>query len=711
MSSYYVSDDVAEFVQSPNKDAMRDSLDMDARIEQAITDRLAPLVPSFTSQPQKRYVAVGGTKAFSGVASSLIDLPVEYEAEESQDGDTWNAAGEAANGEYSPPPANLDDDGKLIRLKATTAFGSAVSEAAALVVEKGPSITNAYDAEVKSKWAIGTLLGSLNYSGASGVGTVRWGIWGLPFNVTPGQYLIDKFSARMAFTYEAAVTTALFCIWKKVGNDLEEVMQFDITSQLNRIDGTANTVANINQEVTIGSGEFVYGIAMLTGSGRRSGEPGLRSGNEGLADPGYYWFGVVDNTTLPTTITAPTVGFANTVFRMQVEFSTANRIVSQLPAIASATKRLIPRRLDGVQTTKINSFACATGNSLAVRYYSGGSGDVLHCAADFSNDSLTVGVQSQSVAGQSGNTFDMLLQSSTSGYDVLYVNRTKGQGGQGDNDLCTISHRAKYTANRTSLYTNTDATSVAWIAIEGTGSIGSIQVGWEPVVIFGDSMSSFSGRYGQYLPDAFTFPRISWRAGISGNTLVATAVGNHTAGYLRYKHTTPGAGDVCQIRNCILAFCGMALNDVQGIGTNPSNVATVTSNYLGRLTEIVDDAIVRDNVPLIIGTAPYNHPTHTSVLEAQALITWSELISELCEDRKIAWYSPWWDCVDLSTRLDDIPKLKTEFDADGGTHLNATAIQHLCPLIVQAFESGIVGGTFDPELNRYRLKLDVLVEA
>jgi lysophospholipase L1-like esterase len=300
-----------------------------------------------------------------------------------------------------------------------------------------------------------------------------------------------------------------------------------------------------------------------------------------------------------------------------------------------------------------------------------------------------------------GDTFDFMIQTNGTAANLLYLNRTDGQGGQGVGDIATISHHAKGTSTREGSYTMAAA---GWrhLSVTGGGTIGTVQIGWEPVVIFGDSMASYSGRYGQYLPGAFTYPRMHWRAQISGNRLQSTSSGNHTAGWLRYKHTTIGLGDLCELRDVVFCFAGYGLNDISLIGTNPANVPTVTAGYFDRFDAIIADLQANGNQPLVIGLAPYHHVPNASEQEAQAIIAWIAEYADRADASLFAWITPWWDLVDQSTASDPIPKIRAEYTSDSGTHINATATQAIVPLVAQAYESGFVGGVWSRSFRRYR---------
>jgi len=567
--------------------------------------------------------------------------------------------------------------------------------------ERPTLVDDAYDAAAISTWEYGSsVVGDDTYGGIGSSASVRWGVRTQKLNLAAGDYVFTQLLARIAFTGNADNDQCAFVLYEKDGTDLVEVVRYDLTSQKTNNASTHTATYDLsNLSVTIESGkEYQFGLAQRGAVTRSSNRPGWRRRNSGWSnEESTSWDGTAGVTTLPATI-SPTFGTSTAQFGYQLTFTTKNRIVFS----GSIVSAMIPRRTDGVSSIKIDSFVGdATASVITLRDsdVSSGAVDRLVLNVDHTAETISFAGTSQALVGQQGDTFDFMTQVNGTAANLLYLNRTDGQGGEGVADIATISHRAKDTGSRGGSYT-LGASTFRFATFSGGGTIGNVEIGIEPIVIFGDSMASYSGRLGQYLPSAFTYPKINWRAQISGNRLTVNSTGNHTAGYLRYKNTTVGLGDLCEIRDCVFCVAMYGLNDISRIGTGSADA--VTADYFDKLESIIDDLLSNENQPLIAGLAPYSHPSNTSTQEAQAIVAWIELFADLAVEKRVAWMTPWWDLVDRSTVHDDIPEIRADYTSDGGTHINTTAVLDIVPLIVDAYESGIVGGPWRSSLKRFR---------
>jgi hypothetical protein len=561
------------------------------------------------------------------------------------------------------------------------------------------TVDNPYNAAALSSWEYGA--GVTNddaYLGLIGSAAVGWLVATQRLNLSPGEYFLNTLTARVAFTTANDNDAQLFIVYEKVGSTLVEVSRIDITSQKNSADATTNVTYQLGGFLlTIQAGkEYHFALAMRGPATRASGRPGLRFKASGWANDERATFqGPVGVATLATTIT-PTFLTDTGQVCMLLGFSTRNRILFS----GSAASRMLPRRTDGVTSIKVGTFI---GNATPTNINLVDTAGVRWATLiDHASNDLSFAGTTQPLTGQQGNTFDFLIQLNNLSGNLFYQNRTVGQGGQGAADITTISHRARNTGTRAGNYTSLFA-SWRFMSITGGGTVGLVEVGWEPIVIFGDSMSTFSGRLGQYLPPAFTFPRISWRASISGNALTQTSPGNHTAGHLRYQSTVPGTGDLVDLRDVLFCVAMFGLNDISRIGVNPALVPTVTDDYFARLEAVIDSLKTNGNRPFVIGLAPYHQIVNASVQEAQAIKSWIGQAADLAEEKRVSWITPWWDLVDQSTWENNIPLIKSEYTDDGGTHINIPASQLVSALAVIAFESGIVGGPWGSSYRRLRL--------
>jgi hypothetical protein len=563
----------------------------------------------------------------------------------------------------------------------------------------GPRVSDAYSSVATSSWEYGAgLTGEDGFLGVTGSAYVVWESRTQKLNLQPGEYFLNSLQARVAFTEAADNDQQMFVVYEKSGSNLIEVTRLDVTSQKSAIAATHNHTYQLGglRLVIEAAKEYHFALAMRGAATRAFGRPGIRFKTSGWAaqDERAGWIGTTGVGTLPTTITPTFVTDGSQVCYI-LSFSTRNRILFS----GSATSKMIPRRTDGVTTIKIDTFvgdATTTNINLMDT-----AATRLATVINHTGNDLSFAGTAQTLTGQQGNTFDFLIQVNGTAANLLYQNRTNGQGGQGVADPTTISHRARNTSARGGSYTMGFA-SWRYLTTSGGGTISLIELGWEPIVIFGDSMSSYSGRLGQYLPPAFTYPRIDWRASISGNALTTTSPGNHTAGHLRYKSATAGTGDLCEIRDSVFCFGMYGLNDISRIGTNSGLIPTVTTDYFTRLEEIIDDLLANGNQPLIVGLAPYHHVPNASSQEAGTIRSWINDFADLMIEKQVAWITPWWDLVDQATANDAIPLIRTGYTDDGGTHINIAASQMVTALIVQAYESGYVGGPWGSSFRRLR---------
>lgn len=574
------------------------------------------------------------------------------------------------------------------------------------ISDTGPSVTDKYEPNQLSTWEYGMgLIGDDAYVGVFDSAAIRWGVMAERLNLAPGEYLFSTLAARLAFTQDADHDQLAFCVYEKSGSNLIEVLRVDLTSQKTNTSGSHNATFNLGDaSATLVSGkDYFFGLALRGPATRAFNRPGWRRRSVATDWPTDEWashFFTSGVATMPTTF-APT--FATTAIKhcYLLTVKTKTRIVYT----GNPNGNMIPRRTDGVSTIKVDTFVGdATARVISlVDTTAGAVANRLVLDINHTSENITFSGTAQSIPGQTGDTFDFLIQTNGTAANLLYLNRTDGLAAGGENavDIRTISHHAKQNAARGGSYTM-GASTYRFITNTGGGTISAIQIGWEPVVVYGDSMAAYTGRLGQYLPTAFTHDRMHWRAQISGNALTTTSPGNHTAGHLRYKHTTIGSGDICEIRDAVLCFAMFGLNDISRIGTNPAQIPIVTDDYFLRIGQIVDDLLANGNHPLLVGLAPYHHNPNASTQEATTIRNWINQYADLATAKRIAWLTPWWDLVEQATANDSIPLIRAAYTDDGGTHINAAAAQVVVALIAESYESGIVGGPWPRSARRYR---------
>lgn len=240
--------------------------------------------------------------------------------------------------------------------------------------------------------------------------------------------------------------------------------------------------------------------------------------------------------------------------------------------------------------------------------------------------------------------------------DVFYQNLTTGDGPEYEPgpdppanclDLATRSHAAGESADRTwdGGDTVADHEYVVeppyWVEITGTGSVDAVIVAVKPVVLLGASNSkNISSRIGGNIGAAFTHKRYGIVAAIGGGRLVSTVTDVHTAGYLRYEHTTPGEGDLCEMTGVVFVAESMFPNDYSGHNT--------PSQYDAKLADILTRNGLQGNDAIVIG-APYAGGNPTRLVEIQEV---NALMKSTAADQGVSFYGPFaMTAANLSTYM------------------------------------------------------------
>jgi hypothetical protein len=219
--------------------------------------------------------------------------------------------------------------------------------------------------------------------------------------------------------------------------------------------------------------------------------------------------------------------------------------------------------------------------------------------------------------------------------------------------------------------------------------VATVEVGWQPLVLFGDSqVSQVSERLGTHLPGAFTHDRMYLDAWIAGN-LVTTSGAAHTAGYLRYKSTTGGNGDLCEMSTPLFVFCGFGVNDMTAIGTTEANRNGRVAEIGQRYCEMLHDLHDRGIPTLIIGLPPYSDK-NASEQEAKTIRhQLNPMLEGLALATRSAFVNPWHAIVSGSPEI-AIPLANATY-CDGLHYTSAGALL-VATMAATAYETGIVGG-------------------
>lgn len=567
-----------------------------------------------------------------------------------------------------------------------------------------------YDAADRATFTFGlnnTIAGTGTFNSAIPAATAGWLMAGHVMDLQPGEYTLEGVKVAWQFTEPADCDTAYVALYEVDGTDLIPAqfsngdLRVDVSSYLPNNLNTVATTIPIDRTFTAEASKR-YTILVCMNSKATAGgnnRPSFRRMNVGQGPQGvdiyYRPQGIIDfpdGTLGGSTITT-------SALHLEYTISTTNRKVFA-SSYSAAKDMLIPVFTDRDAVVKFASAVVAEGQTLtaAMRYNnSGNAGTRTTLALDMgATDQVTFGGANVALAAagaEAGDTFDLMVQHRpvTGKMDVFFQNRTTGQGPEGAADFVTISHACKNDAagdgSRGQEYT---VGVPEYLSLAGTAAVASIEVGWEPVVLFGDDQVSIADdRLGAHLPSAFTLPRIYWDASIGGNLLTETVTSSHTAGYLRYKHGTPGGGDLCEMTSVLFCFAGFGLNDVTQIGTTEANRRVYASRVIQRTAEILSN-LDSTSGAIIIGLPPFSLSGSASEDEAKTIQHQiNPALAALAEAARCACYIPWDDMVATDTESDAIPTFIAAYTGDAGLHYNSAGAAIVAAAAARAYEANI----------------------
>jgi hypothetical protein len=550
----------------------------------------------------------------------------------------------------------------------------------------------------------------------------KWYCWTMPLDLQPGTYYVTSVFLMAAFTLEADIGNVYFSIFEDSAGTLTPIT---FGNGLTYIDQTADVVhANGNNShvgpttvasvsFTLESGKtYQMGWGMQRSAVAAALHPGVMVMNDGMGPQGLTVYKTNDLTTFPS-VHAASVVAGGEIPRGYITFTTPVRTLYSA-AYSAAKDILIPRRTDGNWCMKFRAAVVADGQALtAVLHNDNAGNDATRTTLLLDmGDTHQVGFASELVAldaSETADTFDLLYEQRADGKaDLFYLNKTTGQGPLGADDFATISHAVKHESTRGYEYT---IATPDYLKITGTAAVAAIQVGWEPIVIFGDSQCSRNGevnisssyRLGSHLPTAFTHDRIYWMACIAGSLLTANNGTSHTAAYLRYKSATPGQGDLCEMTTPLFIIGGIGINDISVVvGSTEANRNKIIGLLATRFSEILDDLQDRAIPTLIIGLPPYSKSGDADEAEAQCVKNQiNPMLEGLAIGVRAAYLNPWWDVVEQSTANDAVPTFLAGYTEDG-LHYDTVGAAYVAGLAATALESGVVGGPWTKRNTRGR---------
>lgn len=565
---------------------------------------------------------------------------------------------------------------------------------------------------------------TLNYVTNDATGTafglastgVGWLVRTNHLNLAPGTYLLNQFKGVVRYASDVDCDAAYFVLLESadhvtatpvtLGNGLQYI---DMTAD--KGDETTHIMTSSlgDVSVTLEAGKYYYfGLAMRGTVDRTTGHPAAIAMTDGEGPQGDQFY--VSTTTAPF----PVSGFSyfdgasgREPFKFALTVTTANRIVYETTYSAAALIG-VPKRTDGDYWIKFEDVVVADGEAFtcALDIEDGGAQVtqttlILDMGA---TDQVTFGganVALNAVTPEAGDTFDMGVhcQPTTAKADLFVQNKSVAQGAVGNLDFVTFSHAVANASTRGTEYTS--ISSPTMLDMSGTAAVAKIQVGWEPVVIFGDSQAiNSAGFFGAELPSAFTYPRIAWYAAISASKVHENA-GASTAGYQRYKHDTPGSGDLCEMGGIVFVWAGYGVNDINEIGDTAANRNPTMGKYLHRTAEILGDVAQNGNAMLIIGLPPYSKSGAATDDEAQTILHQLNVSLEgIAIGLRAPYVNPWHVMCQSGTSGATIPTFAAAYTSDEGAHYSAAGMEIVCAAAVRSLETAIIGGWWSNPARR-----------
>jgi hypothetical protein len=572
-----------------------------------------------------------------------------------------------------------------------------------------------YDGTVNaSEWTYGLLdfSGTLAFAYLGATGTdERWLYKTMLLNLQPGDYLLEEFKAIVAYTSDTQCDVAYFAILKDTSGTLTPVT---LSNGLGYIDITADKGADVTHLMTADLGDVtvtletgsVYHMALfLRGkAGRTTAHPGLKSMGTAQGPQGSCYSGEVAGATFPASITD--TADAGSQARFLLKFKTGNRILYS-GAYSAAAQVLIPKSTDKDYWVTFSPTVVADGQAFTcVLSYDNDSNAAARTTMVLdlgATDQVTFGGANVALAAAAAEAGDAMylgvnVRPVTGKMDLFYQNRTTGQGAEGAADFTTISHACKNGAARDAEYT---VAAPSFLNMSGTATVTKLEVGWGMAVMFGDSQcSSASSRLATHLPTSFEHPRQVWHAWISGNQLMDTVNATHTAGYLRWKHGTPGLGDLCEMTGTLFVWGGFGVNDVSNDSDTRAERNGFVMGFASRVATILQDAANKGCSVLVIGLPPYsdgNANTHEAKTIQLQLNPALEGLAVGCQG---AYTNPWYRMVSGSQSA-DVPAFAAGYTEDGGLHYNSAGAAIVADGAAKSVESAIVGGWWSNPARRY----------
>ncbi len=545
--------------------------------------------------------------------------------------------------------------------------------------------------------------------------TPMWSCWTMPLTLQPGTYYLTQVGVLAAFTLEAEIGNVYFCLLEDDAGALTPVTfddgstYVDMTADVVHLNGVGadigpTTVASVPFTLVAGK-TYHLAWALQRGATPVAQHPGICLMKNGQGPQGLTTYATHSLASFPIahTGTAQTTGELPRGF---IKFTTPQRTLIST-SYDSAKDIIVPYCSSHHYCIKFTDAVAADGQALTVVMdYDNSANDgerttyVLDMGA--TNQQTFGGASVALDASEAGDTFHNLFEFRTDDKaDLFYMNMTTGQGPVGAGDFTTISHACKNdAADDDSRGQEYAVDAPQYLKMTGTAAVTTIEVGWQPMILFGDSqLSRSSHRLGEHLPTAGTYDHIWWQASIAGNKFTSDSLAS-TAGYLRYKSVTPGVGDLCEIQGGIFVIASYGINDLVQIGTTEAYRNRYVMQAGEKFSGILYDLQLRGLLCLIVGLPPYSKAPDASAQEAAAVQQFNAMLEGMAVASRAAYVNPWSAMCASGTASDDIPTFASVYTGDAGLHYNSAGAALVASQAMRALETNIVGGWWSSPWRR-----------
>lgn len=519
--------------------------------------------------------------------------------------------------------------------------------------------------------------------------------------ITPATGDVIYFDACEALGVDAATATATqFCLWQKVGANNPTLIADSVRAlgvAAPKIGATTTFTGGAYALTCTAGVKYYAGIRQAVPAGAT--RPGIRRLIASAAVPvtGYSVF--TEGETAPTTIELPAavqMRIGNVRFRTKARtwatwtasafgVSAGKFWKGDASTFALPVPRIVPGTASGIYSILLEDYVVADHQRLIVECASLSStaGDGTGVVQDYANIDQrggandgqirfgqAAGAFTENLGGyenllgtgptQAANSFNLRLEVDTSAatevQQLHYSNRTAGQGGNGADDtswtttgVATLGRTkggvTQATPTEWLIFLNDNSTATSWI--------NQIRICYRPLLILGDSNAQVE-RLGAALETAFSRPSID--AAIAGNELgrdyTASSV-DSTAGKSRYKHGTPGQGDLCEQKGVVAVFA-LGYNDIQHNVTTAALGITYVGQAIQDAANVLTDLASRGIPTVVVSVPPYasDPESSESIAKSNANRNYNAALAGICGSLRHSFGDAWASVADKSAVTD-----------------------------------------------------------